>query len=83
MTRGGSADMSSFCVAAVLGASSWWFATRVRSARGTDRDIPASFLRSCSGRMPSLAKCRSKEIHDGREKAQVPGSLDVQSRTMR
>ena len=35
-----------FGLSAVLGASSWQFATPLRSARGTDRDIPASFLRS-------------------------------------
>lgn len=43
MTRGGSADMSSFCVAAVLGASSWWFATRVRSARERIGTLPRHF----------------------------------------
>ncbi len=42
-------------LSAVLGASSWQFATPLRSARGTDRDIPASFPRSRSSRMGSPA----------------------------
>ena len=57
-------------------------ATSLRSAQGTDRDIPASFLRSCSGRMPSSTESR-REVRHGRAEAQVPGSLDVQPRAMR
>ena len=74
MTRGGSADMSSFCVAAVLGASSWWFATRVRSARGTDRDTPASFPRSRSSRIVFSPKPKLAAVaRETNEKDAFPG----------
>lgn len=74
MTRGGSADMSSFCVAAVLGASSWWFATRVRSARGTDRDTPASFPRPRSSRIVFSPKPKLAAVaRETNEKDAFPG----------
>ena len=74
MTRGGSAVMSSFCVAAVLGASSWWFATRVRSARGTDRDTPASFPRSRSSRIVFSPKPKLAAVaRETNEKDAFPG----------
>lgn len=50
------------------GASSGRFATSSRSARGTDRDIPASFLRSRSSRVdpPSMKQGGSHERRHAR-----------------
>ena len=51
-----------------FGASFRWFATQARSARGTDRDIPASFLRSRSSRVgsPSMKQGGSHERRHAR-----------------